>query len=406
MKNGVSRGLLLAAIGTLLILAAVPGEAQQPSPTPTGQPGKTGAKPTVQTDISYAANSAAAGVTVALTPPGATEPAAGVFGASTNAEITSDGPAANGKADALAVLTQSPVSASSKAPPDAPEDTANSPVPALTVPGVGSLAALQGTANSKSEAEDGLPSTENTSTFTATTLSIPALPSLPVLGIIGGGVTVGGSESKATAGATAETQTTAASNTTGLSIRADLDVSGLGTVCNALPAGPLRDACNSLATPAQVINVTVGPASVTCTWNGANADCEGSAAAATVTLAGQAPQTVAPGQTVTIPPTGPFLVRVRAGAFAETTGQDPPSASGIASGISVELVGQDPARPGLLTVAIGQATASLSGEITQREVIAATGGPLLPALAGGAILVIGAVALRRYLRRSWRPIHE
>jgi hypothetical protein len=64
----------------------------------------------------------------------------------------------------------------------------------------------------------------------------------------------------------------------------------------------------------------------------------------------------------------------------------------------VELVGQDPARPGLLTVAIGQATASLSGEITQRKVIAATGGPLLPAFAGGALLVIGAVALRRYLR--------
>lgn len=387
MKKAVSRGALIGASFVLSLFAAVPGSAQP----------KDGGK-TIETDISYAAKSSAAGLTVALTPPGATGPAAGVFGASTNAEITSDGPKATGKADALAVLTQSPVSASTTAPPDS-DKTATSPIPALTVPGVGSLAALQGTANSKSEAEDGLPSTDNASTFTATSLSIPALPALPVLGTIGGGVTIGAAESKATAGATKETQTASSAATTGISIRADLDVSGLSAICSVLPAGPLRDACNSLATPAQVVNVAVGPSNVDCTWNGVTADCTGAAAVATVTLAGQAPQTVSPGQTVTIPPTGPFLVRVKAGAFNKTTAENPDSASGIASGISVELIGQDPAQAGLLTVAIGQATASLSGEITQREVIAATGGPLLPAFAGGAVLVTGAVGLRRFLRR-------
>jgi hypothetical protein len=372
----IGGGCLALAVG-----AAVPG----------------GAQSTTVTTIKYAATSSSSGVTFAITAPGQTTPAAGIFGAATTAQVSSDGPSAQGSAHALQVLTQSPVSASTKAPPD-DEKTANSPIPVINIPSVASVAALQGSASSKSEAEDESPSTTNTGTFGALGITVAGLPALPVLGTVGGSVNIAQMKTTSDAAAPKATDVSANAVSDGVVISADLDISGLQAVCNLIPIPQLQQACNSLATPAQLINVTAGPSDVQCSWDGHNADCDGRAATATVTLAGQAPQTVAPGQEIVIPPTGDqFLVRVRAGTFAETVEGDEGSA--IATGLSVELIGQSRANPGLITIAIGQSTAGVNGEVTNVRTTAPTGGGLLPFFLGGSALVVVGYGLRRYLRR-------
>ncbi len=365
----------------LAVAAAVPG----------------GAQTTTVTTIKYAATSSSTGVTLAITPPGSPTAAAGVFGAGTSAEISSDGPSAKGKADALSVLTQSPVTATTEAPPDA-EKTANSPVPAINIPSVGSVAALQGSASSTSEAEDETPSTTNAGTFGALRISLAGLPALPVIGTVGGSVNVAQMRTTSAGEAPKPTNVAADSSSDGVVVSADLDISGLSAVCNLIPVPALQQACNSLATPSQLINITAGPSDVVCSWDGHNADCDGGASSATVTLAGQAPVTVAPGQEVVIPPTGEqFLIRVKAGTFSETVEGDQGSA--ISTGISVELIGTTRANPGLITLAIGQSTAGVNGEITTERTTAPTGGGLLPFFLGGSALAAAGYGLRRYLKR-------
>jgi hypothetical protein len=365
----------------LAVAAAIPG----------------GAQTTTVTTIKYAATSSSSGITLAITPPGSTTAAAGVFGAGTSAGVSSDGPSATGKADALAVLTQSPVTATTKAPPD-DEKTANSPVPVINIPSVGSIAALQGSATSSSEAEDETPSTTNTGTFGALRVTLAGLPTLPVIGTVGGSINIAQMKTTSAAEAPKPTNVVAGASSDGVVISADLDISGLAAVCNLIPIPQLQQACNSLATPAQLINITAGPSDVECSWDGRNADCDGGATTATVTLAGQAPVTVSPGQEVSIPPTGEqFLVRVRAGTFSETLDGDQGSA--ISTGLSVELVGTARANPGLITLAIGQSTAGVNGEIDTERTTAPTGGGLLPFFLGGSALAAAGYGLRRYLKR-------
>ena len=366
----------------LAVAAAIPG----------------GAQTTTVTTIKYAATSSSSGITLAITPPGAPTPAAGVFGAATSAAITSDGPGATGKADALAVLTQSPVTATTKAPPD-DQKTANSPIPAINIPSLGSVGALQGSATSDSEAEDDTPSTTNTGTFGVLRVSLAGLPALPVIGTVGGSVNVAQMKTTSEAQAPKPTNVSADAISDGIVVSADLDISGLSAVCSQIPVPQLQQACNSLATPSQLINVTAGPSDATCSWDGRNADCDGEASTAVVTLAGQAPVTVRPGQEVSIPPTGEqFLVRVKAGTFSETVDGDQGSA--ISTGISVELIGTARANPGLITLAIGQSTAGVNGEITTERTTAPTGGGLLPFFLGGSALAAAGYGLRRYLKRS------
>jgi len=381
--RGFTRAALVSsATLALAVAAAIPG----------------GAQTTTVTTIKYAATSSSSGITLAITPPGAPTPAAGVYGAGTTAEVTSDGPSARGTADALSVLTQSPVSATTEAPPNA-EDAANSPVPAINIPLVGSVAALQGSANSSSEAADETPSTTNTGTFGALRVTLAGLPTLPVIGTVGGSINVAQMKTTSNAQAPKPTNVSANSASDGIVVSADLDISGLTALCDLIPVPQLNQACDSLATPSQLINVTAGPSDVECSWDGRNADCDGGAASAVVTLAGQAPVTVAPGQEVTIPPTGEqFLVRVRAGTFSETIDGD--SGSAISSGISIELVGTSRANPGLITLAIGQSTAGVNGEIDTERTTAPTGGGLLPFFLGGSALAAAGFGLRRYLKRT------
>ncbi|MGH2686683.1 MAG: hypothetical protein ACRDJP_14555, partial [Actinomycetota bacterium] len=308
---------------------------------------------------------------------------------------SSDGPGAAGKADALAVLTQSPVTATTEAPPDDTKE-ATSPVPAIAIPSVGSIAALQGTATSTSEAEDENPSTTNTGTFGALSANLNTLPAIPGLGAVSAGLTVAQMKSTSEAAAPKETEVSASSASDGVVISADLDIELLQQVCSAIPVPQLQQACNTLTSQGQLLSVTVGPSNVACSWNGKEADCEGEASTATINLGGTI-QTVDPNQTVTIPDADPFLVRVRAGSFNETVEGN--TGSAISSGISVELIGQTRAAPGLITLAVGQSTAGVNGEVEfDRDVIARTGGSLLPVFVGGSALVMAGYGLRRYLK--------
>ena len=352
-------------------------------------------QPTTETSISYAAESDSAGVQIAITPPGATTPAAGVFGASTEASVSSDGPAAKGKADAIAILTQAPVSATTEAPPDDTKDAA-SPVPAIAIPSVGTIAALQGSATSTSEAADDSPTSANTGTFGALSADLNALPAIPGLGAVSAGVTVTQMKTASEAAAPKETNVSAKATSDGVLISADLNVELLQTVCGQIPVPQLQQACNTLTSQGQLLSVNVGPSNAACSWDGKEADCDGSASVATINVAGTT-QSVAPNQTVTIPDADPFLVRVRAGSFTETVEGD--AGSAISSGLSVELIGQTRAQPGVVTLSVGQSTAGVNGAIETREVIARTGGTLMPLFVGGSALVMAGYGLRRYLKQ-------
>ena len=351
-------------------------------------------EPTRETSISYAAESDSAGFQIAITPPGAPTPAAGVFGAATEASVSSDGPGAKGKADALAVLTQSPVTAATEAPPDDTKN-ASSPIPAIPIPSIGTIAALQGSATSTSEAEDENPSTTNTGTFGALSANLTP-PAIPGLGAVSAGVAVTQMKSTSEAAAPKETDVSASATSDGVVISADLDVELLQQVCSGIPVPQLQQACNTLTSQGQLLSVNVGPSTVRCSWNGKEADCEGDASSATINIGGTV-QTVDPNQTVTIPDADPFLVRVRAGSFNETVEGN--TGSAISSGISVELIGQTRAAPGLITLAVGQSTAGVNGEVEfDRDIIARTGGSLLPVFFGGSALVMAGYGLRRYLK--------
>ena len=375
------RRIVLVSAGALVLASAL------------SAPG--GAQTTKETRIAYAAESSSAGAELAITAPGTTTPAAGIFGASTQAEVTSDGPGAAGSADALAVLTASPVTASSKAPPDE-DNNATSPIPPIPIPGVGTIAALQGTAQSSSEAQDESPSTTNTGSFGALSIDL-GLTGLPGLGDVGAEVSVTQTSTVSNAQAPRDTTVSADARSDGVLISADLDISLLQSVCANLPAGPLQAACNALATESQLLSVTVGPSNVQCSWNGKEAECDGAAQTATIDIAGTT-QTVQPGETVTIPDADPFLARVRAGNCDQEVDGDEGSA--ICSGISVELLGTARANPGLVTFAIGQSTAGVAGEVEVETTIARTGGSLLPLFLGGSALVLAGAGIRRYLRRD------
>ncbi len=370
---------------------------------------------TTETTISFAANSSSEGFLLAITPPDEPEPAVAVTAATTEGRITSDGPGAEGFGEVASLLGETAGRAETSAPPD-DTDHAQSNVPSIDVPldplGAVQLGVIQGDADSASEAEDGLPSTENDATFSGVT--IDAGLELPdPLGSVGADIGILESDTFSNAAATGERHVRAEAAATGLSINANLDVEGLAALCAELPSEPidLRSACEALVgvngeSEPLLLDITLGPSRVGCTWNGTadEADCDGEAMLATIELLGQDPIEVAPGETVTIPPdpapTDPFVVRISAGTFEEESGTNPTSASAVASGLSVELLGAEASGPGLITLQIGQSTAAVSGKVETKRIIARTGAPLLPILLGGTVLVAAGVGLRRFLKRA------
>lgn len=388
MKSALRRAALVSAASIVLAAAA-------------SSPG--GAQTTVETTISHAAEASSQGLLIAITPPGETEPAAAVSGATTEGAMTSDGPAASGFADVVSILGEEPAHVETSAPPDE-SDTVTGPGTTIGDPGVGELEILTGRATSSSEAEDGLASTENDALFRGARGSLGV--ELGPLGLVEAGVTIGEVSSSAEAVANAPREVGAAGSASGLGIELGLTIPGLADLCAQLPPGPLRDACDALVEAGEdntEIDVVLGGSEATCSWDGDVADCDGSASAATIRLLGQEPIEVAPGETVVIPPdpgpTDPFLLRLSLGTFEKETAENPDEASAIATGLSVELLGAEAQGPGLVTVQLGESTAGVSGDVDREEIIIArTGGPVLPLLIGGSALVATAVGLRRFLR--------
>jgi hypothetical protein len=375
-----------------------------------------GAQSTTETITSFAAESASAGFGLFITPPeggglpvpaGASaaqqqpEPAVSIQGAASSGEINSD-PSAQGLATLFAVNDASPALVQTEAPPNE-ADSAASPVPAINIPGVGDIAAFQGEASSRSAIAGGDPETENDAGFTAIEIEVAALDLPEPLGQIGVAAEIAAASTFAnSSGDFAGPGAFAEAGHSGILIELDLTVEVLGTLCEQLPEGQLRDACNALIGGDEdevPISVNIAPSQVSCQWDGEEADCDGEAATAEISILGQE-TTIAPGESVALPPDGPFLVRASAGNFSEeldNNGAD--SGSAVASGISIELLGADPAAPGLITFNVGQSTAGVAGEITEDEIIARTGAPVLPVLFGGSAMIAAGLGLRRFLKR-------
>jgi hypothetical protein len=396
------RAALVSATGLLLAVSyAAPGGAQQDR--------------TTEVLITYAAQSASTGFFLAITPPEEEEPAAGVSGAATTGSIASEVPSAEGLATVLAAFGEATGEAKTSAPPDESQE-AESEIPPITVPGVGTIGVLQGTAASESEAEDGLPSTANAADFTGVELRLGTLELPDPIGDVGALVTVAQASTEANAAASGGRDIASAdANSSGVTVSADLTLDLLQPLCEALAElpDPVGGLCEDVTgqDPGQFLaEIVMGPSTVACSWNGDRADCQGQAALGTLEIpALDIEEEVAPGETVTIPPdpgpTDPFLIRITAGDFNEEVqneredGLVRSSATAISSGLSIELLGAAAEGPGLVTFAVGESTAGVNGQVETNTTIARTGGPVLPLLAGGAALVAAGVGLRRFLKR-------
>lgn len=385
----VSLGRVARALGSglvLVVLTTASGAAQS----------------TQETTIAYAAESDAAGLAIELAP--GTGPT--IAGAVSHGEIASAGPEAAGSGQGVANVPQT--LAESQAPPGGRE-TASGGALNQNVGGLLTVDLAGGTAESESRIRSGLPFTENRAGLGASLIA--ADPTANPLGA-GFEVEIGAFDSTASAEAADLTDVTAAATASGVVVGITVDVDVLGAigglqdqVCDSIAqvpgiGGDLEVACDDLfntATGQQPFAVlTIGESQAACAWDGQRPGATGQAATVRLEILGQDPIEVAPGETVTVAEGTPLEIGAGAGSFedeVENGGEgEEDSVSARAAGAFLSLFA------GQVNLALGDSTCGLSGQVTTEEVIARTGGQILPVLLGGSALVAAGYGLRRFVR--------
>lgn len=360
------------------------------------------AQSTEVTTVAFAAEADAAGISLELAP--GTGPT--IAGAVSHAEITSDGPKAAGFGQGLANVPQT--RAETEAPPGGQESASGG----ATNQDIGGLLVLDlagGTAESESRLSADLPVSESRAG-----LGVASIAADPAANPLGAGfeIGVGAFDSTASAEASDVTDITAASTASGIVVGITVDVDVLGAigglqdqVCDSVSQVPgigaeLEAACDDLfgtATGQQPFaELTIGESLAACGWDGQRPDATGQAATVRLEVLGQDPIEVAPGETVTIAEGTPLEIGAGAGSFEKEAENGDPgdedSVSARAAGAFLSLFA------GQVLVALGDSTCGLSGQVTTEEVIARTGGEVLPVLLGGSALAAAGYGLRRFLR--------
>ncbi|HVM10975.1 MAG TPA: hypothetical protein VM638_00680, partial [Actinomycetota bacterium] len=346
--------------------------------------------------ISYTAVSDGSGIRITLGAEGQVDRGGAITGAKVTSKPRSEGFAAG-------VLGSDEATVSTKAPPDGPAKTAAGTEGAQTV-GPFEVSGHSYEARSKSEAEDGTPSSTNTATFGG--LSIGGGAEAPL------GALVEISPTGTSAGANAKGKNvTSASSSTGFIVTLSLSAVALKEaaeqiqepLCGGLAErnAQLGEVCNaafsSTEQRVEFLRLEIGEGNVACTWDGKTPDAKGSGATVTPFLLGQALPAISPtSEPVTLGVGTPLETTFGAGSFSKETedagsnGTDKVDA--IAGGAFARLLG------GQVDVRSSTSTCSIAAPMSTDEVLAATGSVVLWYLIGGAALVAASLGLRRFLR--------
>lgn len=395
MKSAIARPLFAAAIGVGTVLLGVgPGSAQS----------------TKQTTIAYEAIADTTGVRITLAPGG--NVAQELSGGITSGKVTAT-PSASGSAEAQ--KGNANTTAKSEAPPDKQASHKDSvPLQGVGVPNLLVLDGGVGAADSMSEADDGTPTTESSAAFGAATVAAGNQQVLQASLQIGAVATASSAKAK---GVDVVSQATSDGVLVKLTVQAGVlqavqqqtgtlqqqlcgGLSGLpaigptvGTTCNTL-----FQTTQDLTAPVEFLSIAISDAAATCSWDGQEPAAEGKAAVVSVSVLGQAlPAVGSAGAPTVIAQGTPLESTIAAGTLEKLASPasegEEDAASVTATGPYLELLTKQ------VQIRFSQSSCSLKGKVTTDEVIAKTGGQILPYLAGGMGLIAAASGIRRFLRR-------
>ena len=361
----------------------------------------SGAQSTTEITISYAAEADAAGIELNLADQ------LSIGGGVTHAELTSAGPRASGFGQGLLNVDQT--RAETAAPPGGTDDASGGGT-SQDIGGLLQLDLAGGTASSQSTVAGDLPSTANEAS-----LGVAQIGANPAGNPLGAGfaITVSSFGTFADASTSSLTDVEASAGGDGVVIDITVDVDVLGAVsglqdqvCSGLGdiptvGGLLEDTCNdvfdTLTGQQPFAAITVGDSSVSCGWDGRRPVATGEASTITVELLGQEPIVVAPGQQASLADDTPLEIVAGAGVFTSSRvdggDEEEDSVSARSSGAFLSLFA------GQVELGLADATCGVSGLITSDTTISRTGAPVLPMLLGGAGIATLGVGLRRFLRR-------
>ncbi len=358
--------------------------------------------------ISYEAVSDGTGIGITLAPSG--QPAQ-VFGGGITSALANTTPSAKGSAEA--VKGNAATSVGTEAPPDGdPKHAEGGSMANRGIPDVLTISGAAGSADSRSEAKDETPSTENLATFGSATVTAGSAAVLQAV------IKVGAVSTDAAADGVAA-RTTSSSTSSGVVISLSVEPAVLqaldgatnqleGPLCGGLSqlpgVGPqVGSACaalfSSTAASVEYASFTIGEGSATCTWKDATPSATGQGATVVGSILGQKVIDLKPGSTPTTLGAGtPLELTVGAGSFVSPDPTDGDvgendSVNATASGASLDLLAKN------VRFAFSSSSCSLTAKIPPDDVLSNTGGALLPSLLGGAGLVAGAAGLRRFLRK-------
>lgn len=353
-----------------------------------------GAQSTQEVTISYSAQADTAALELDLGGGALT-----LSAATTGSEVTSDGPSASGLGQVIE--GDDSTRSATDAPPD---ESADATAAAQSLADPGNLFALDiaaGESSSESEAEDGTPSTANAATVGDLLLTEGTSGAFPF------SVSVTALDSDSRAKANNSPMASASGSATGAVIDVQVDASQLtAAVCDALGqipvvGGQLETECDNLVGGApqglqDFLSATIADGEVECTWADSKPAADGSAQLVDLSVLGQ-PVPIEIGEEVTIAGGTPLESTIGAGAFSKTVQnggvEEEDTATARASGAFLELFGQQ------IVLNLGDATCGVAGLVESAEVIARTGGEILPVLFGGAALAGAGYGLRRFLKR-------
>ncbi|MFN2543095.1 MAG: hypothetical protein ABR600_00795 [Actinomycetota bacterium] len=345
----------------------------------------------------YAATADAGGITISIAGNG------GSLGEA-HARIDS-GPKASGSGAGIA---QAAV-AESSAPPNSAPKTAGPVDQSFGDPQVGTITVTGLKGTSASAVTDGDPSTQNHGEAGGIGVTLtPGGTSLAGISTFAMSVDANASVTRAADGSPVVTST---AHSSGIDITLTIGDTVLSPVCDLLPE-PLKTLCNNAVGQtgplAPVVEVLVGPADVTCGFDGSTdtaAVQHASAAVVTVRVLGQDAVSVAPGQTVDLLAGTPGHIHVVAGDAA--TSEQAGSAAATADAMRLDLF-DDPLPA--VTIAGIEASCGVSGAEpagpgrptpgpterppTPTPPIPRTGAPLIPIYGFGAFLLALGLSLR------------
>lgn len=352
-----------------------------------------GAQSTQEVTISYSAQADTAALELDLGGGALT-----LSAATTGSEVTSDGPSASGFGQVIE--GDDSTRSATEAPPD---ESADATAAAQSLADPADLFALDvaaGESSSESEAEDGTPSTDN-----AATLGDILITQGTGATVFDFSVSITALDSDSRAKANNSPMASASASATGAVIDVQVDASQLtAEVCTALGNVPgvgdqLETQCNTLAQQVELqdfLSATVADGEVDCSWADSKPAATGSAQLVDLSVLGQ-PVPIEIGEEVTIAGGTPLETTVGAGAFSKTVQngglEEEDTATARASGAFLELFAQE------IVFNLGDATCGVAGLVESAEVIARTGGEILPVLFGGAALAGAGYGLRRFLKR-------